>query len=261
VVLAEAAKVLRPRGILMMPLKGIWLQELAYADPSERPITDVDVLVAERHYTLALSSLRAAGWTYLGSNVSEASLRAPGLPLPLDLHRRLFSRGAFRMPSTELFERGTRDRDVYGVEVMLPHALDVLAHLVGHFVKSRGGPDSERVQMRDFGVVAAAAALEPSVAARHLERCGVARAARYALRCAEAYDRGGFCEATLRALAPDLIGEVCAGAMLRLRRRAEVTAKTAVLPGFVLETSLPRALETLVLRAWDRRADEQRRDR
>lgn len=252
---------LGPQGILMMPLKGIWLQELAYADPSERPITDVDVLVAERHYTRALSSLHAAGWTYLGSNVSEASMRAPGLPLPLDLHRRLFSRGAFRMPSSELFERGTLDRDVYGVEVMLPHALDVLAHLVGHFVKSRGGPDGEPAQLRDFGAVAAAAALEPSVAARHLERCGVARAARYALRVAGAHDRAGFCEATLNALAPDPIGEVCARAMLQVRRRAGVAARIAVLPGFVLETSLPRALETLVLRAWDRRADDQRRER
>jgi hypothetical protein len=252
-VLEAAVRALGSRDILLMPLKGIWLQVFVYADPGERPITDVDVLVREADYAPALAALRDAGWKHCDTNVFATALRAPGLPLVLDLHRRLFARSAFRMPSAELFERGTPDRERYGCEVVLPAALDVFAHLVGHFVKSRGGRDSPAFQRRDFVMLAEHCRLEPTRTAQHLVRCGLARASRYALRCvSDDLDTRGFCRATLAALPPDPSGDASAAALLRLRDRIGRGSRLAALPGFALEPSLSAALGSLALRTWDR---------
>ncbi|HKP63391.1 MAG TPA: nucleotidyltransferase family protein [Polyangiales bacterium] len=252
-VLEAAAGALAQRSIRLMPLKGIWLQERVYAaDPAERPITDVDVLVPEGDYARAIELLCAAGFRLLSSDVWQAALLAPGLPLPLDLHKRVFARAAFRMPTAELFARGTRDRRRFGVELVLPDPLDVFAHLVGHFVKSRGGRDSAPFRLRDFARLAEGARLDPERTARHLMHCRLARASRYVLSCVpDALDPSGFCAATLARLPRDPAGEVCASTMLRLRDRVGPRARLAALPGFVLEPSLGAAVVSLVMRAWD----------
>ena len=252
-VLDAAVRVLAPHSIDVMPLKGIWLQQFVYADPSERRITDVDVLVPEGRYEGALAALRDAGWQRSGGNLTETSFLAPDLPLPLDLHAALFVHDAFRMPASALFARGHADEDAFGVRVTLPDPLDVLAHLVGHFVKSRGGRDSEARALRDFPAFLERYALSPSHIAEHLERCGMARTSRYALRCVPSeLDRNAKCRAVLAALAPDPLGSACAAAMLALRRRATQNSKAAVLPGFVLEASLARGVRSALLRAVDR---------
>jgi hypothetical protein len=252
-VLEAAVRVLAPRAIVVMPLKGIWLQQFVYGDPSERRITDVDVLVPEDQYRPALVALREAGWQVCSSNSTEAALRAASFPLPLDLHRSLFTRGAFRMPARALFERGQVDGEAFGVRVTLPDPLDVLAHLVGHFVKSRGGRDSELRALRDFPALLERYGFGPQIVATHLERCGMARASRYALQCVpEDLDPKGLCDAVLAALGSDPIGSVCAEAMLALRRRASAGTPAAMLPGFVLEGSLLRGLRSAALRAVDR---------
>lgn len=255
--LHDAAQLLAARSISLLPLKGIWLQLAAYEDPAARPITDVDVLVPDHAYERACATLREAGWRRLGSNVSESSWRSPAWPLPLDLHRRLFSRGAFGLHEREVFERGRYDSKTYAMPLVLPDPADVFAHLVGHFVKSRGGPDSRLPALRDFGVIGERCGLSASAAATHLAQNGLARAARYVLPLAAAHDRQGFCRAVLAALPSDPLGALCAGAMLRARKHIGSASPLAVLPGFVLERSLPNALYTLALRAWDRRHDER----
>ena len=228
------------------------MHEFVYDDPSERPITDVDALVPEADYGRALESLRSAGFQLRTSNVFQTVLLAPGLPLPLDLHRRLFARSSFHMPSRELFARGQHDRERYGVELVLPAPRDVFAHLVGHFVKSRGGEDSQRFQLRDFGALAERCALEPRSTAEHLVDCGLARASRYALLCVPSeLDARGFCRSTLAALPRDHTGSACATSMLRLRKSVSARSSLAMLPGFVLEPSLPAAVGSFALRAWD----------
>jgi Uncharacterised nucleotidyltransferase len=255
--LRNAAELLASHSIPIMPLKGIWLQLAVYEDPAARPITDVDVLVPDHAYQRACTVLREAGWQRLGANVSESAWRSPTWPLPLDLHRRLFSRGAFRLPEHELFERGRHDCSTYDAPLVLPHPLDVFAHLVGHFVKSRGGPDSRPESLRDFGVMGGRCALAATATAAHLARSGLARAARYVLPLAAAHDPGGFCRAVLAALPADPLGSLCARGMLLARAHVRSDSPLAVLPGFVLERSLPHAARTLALRAWDRRRDQR----
>jgi hypothetical protein len=254
-VLGQAAELLAPHGILLMPLKGIWLQRLIYPDPAERPITDVDVLVPERRYREVLARLAEAGWTLCGANVSEASYRAPGLPLPLDVHKRLFGRGAFRLPNAELFARARPDAEAFGLRLLLPDPLDVFAHLIGHFVKSRGFTPTPELTVRDLVLLAAAGLFEPRRCAAHLDASGLARAARYTLPLIAASDAGGFGRAVLDALPPDPVGAGIARAMTALGAHMHARSGWSAALGFVLEPSLPRALLSFGLRVWDRRSD------
>lgn len=251
--LRAAAQVLATRALPVMPLKGIWLQQFVYADPSERTITDVDVLVPESRYAEAIATLREAGWEAGSSRMSETAMHGPGLPLPLDLHRRLYARGAFRMASDQLFARGTPDRSAFDVDLVLPDPRDVFAHLIGHFVKSRGAADGDNHELRDLPLVATRFELDPSATARHLEQCGLARASRYALACVPA-QRGGrdVCREILGALAPDPLGIALATAMIQLRIRVDARSRLAALPGFVLERSVPGAAISAALRVIDR---------
>jgi hypothetical protein len=252
-VLEASARLLGEHAIPVMPLKGIWLQQFVYSDPGERPITDVDVLVPDGLYTRAVAVLREAGWEWRAENIAETALRSPGWPLALDLHRALFARSGYRMSARELFERGHADDSAYGVQVISPDPRDVFAHLVGHFVKSRGGRDTSSHELRDLPAIAARFGLEPDATARHLEQCGLARASRYALRCVpDSFDPAGFCRATWAALAPDVIGQACADTMLALRERTTARSVWASLPGFVLEPSLPGGVVTAVMRVFDR---------
>jgi hypothetical protein len=256
-VLREAALVLARRGITVMPLKGIWLQQLVYAEPSQRAITDVDVLVPEQRYGDACAALLEAGWSCDGGNVSESSYRAPGLPLPLDLHKRLYSRAAFRMRSAELFERGRPDTDLFGVALTLPDPVDVLAHLIGHALKSQAGLTSSDVAFRDIPLLVAAFSLDPAVVAARLDHYGLGRASRLILPLTAASDPHAFGSAVLRALKFDPVGTMITRAMTALSTHIDRESRWAALPGFALESSLARGVVVCALRAWDKRLDYQ----
>src|SRR5688500_13752992 len=83
--LRRCTAVLSPLGIYPMPLKGLWLQRYAYREVEERAITDVDVIVPDGAFALARCALERAGFIPENANASEVALRAPGLPLPIDL--------------------------------------------------------------------------------------------------------------------------------------------------------------------------------
>jgi hypothetical protein len=253
--LESTAAILGRAGIPIMPLKGIWLQRLVYADPSERLISDVDVLVPDGSYERACALLVAAGWKLRSSNVCESSYHAPGLPLPLDLHRQLFTRRSFRLSTAQLFARGQPDSALFGTGVVLPDPLDGLAHVLGHFVKARGYAGRFDHALRDVPLLAAKCGLDPSRCAAHLADCGMARAARYALPLMAADDPAGFAAAVLHALPADPLGAALAHAMRALRARCAAQSPWAVLPGFALEPSLSDALLVLALRALDKPAD------
>jgi Uncharacterised nucleotidyltransferase len=256
-VLRQAAGVLVRHGIFVMPLKGVWLQHFVYREPGQRVITDVDVLVSEQRYADACGALVEAGWSPQGGNVSESSYCAPGLPLPLDLHKRLYSRAAFRMSSRELFERSRPDSTTFGVAVVLPDPVDVLAHLIGHALKSRAGLSSDSNVLRDIPQLAAAFVLDPTHCAARLEHYGLARAARFVLPLTAAHDASGFGAAILRALCFDPVGVAVTQAMKALSAHMGSQSQLSALPGFALESSLGRGVLACALRAWDKRFDYQ----
>jgi hypothetical protein len=254
-VLVAAADALAGGGISLMPLKGIWLQRFAYADAHERAITDVDVLVQEHDYAAARARLAACGWQLRSANVSESTYGSPGLPLPLDLHARLFTRGVFRMPTSGMFARGHSDEAVFGVRVVLPDPLDVLAHAIGHALKGGGAWAGDGHELVDIPRLAAAERLDPRRAAAHLEQLGLGRAARFVLPLTAANDPHGFASALLAALRVDPVGRVLTRTARALRTHMNGQARMASAVGFALDSSLPRAGYALALRVWDKRLE------
>src|SRR6266511_5085875 len=89
--LREVARALGDSGIPVMPLKGVLFQLVLYADPAERRLCDVDVLVPESRFAEAIAILMQHGYRpeSAGPSWIEAAFRSPR-GLPLDLHRRVF---------------------------------------------------------------------------------------------------------------------------------------------------------------------------
>jgi hypothetical protein len=252
--LVRAASVLGAAGIAVVPLKGVWLQACVYRGRGTRAITDVDVLVRERDFDAALAALARDGFRARERHTrSEQALSHPALQLPLDLHCRLFTRGAFRLSTQSLFERARPDAEVFGVPLLLPDARDVYAHLIGHFIKSRTSL-RDRARIADFVAIADQCRLDAGDLARHLDAAGMARAARYVL-----HDIAGggdsFSRALLAALPRDPVGAGVAAVARAVAEQLPATGPArafGALPGFLLDRSLAAGLRSMVLRLHER---------
>jgi hypothetical protein len=242
--LDEAAKLFLVAGVPVMPLKGMWLQQVVYASAYERGMSDLDLLVPEDRYHEAGEILRAAGWRCSTWNTWEATFRSPRYALPIDLHCALFPSGAFHMPTAELFRRGRCDRETFGVELVLPDPRDVFAHLVGHFVKSQIPHALEPKLGPELVQLSRVCRLEPDVLAAHLERCGMARAARYALTLAARGDSTQHCQRVLDSLEADPASDRLVSMLIATRGVLTRYWLLSTLRGFALESSWLRSLRT-----------------
>ena len=254
-VLARAAAVLAPADIPLMPLKGIWLQARVYDPPEARPLTDVDVLVPEARFEQALSLLERDGFVREQDNRSECALTHADLPLQLDVHCRLFQPGAFALPTAALFARARIGSAIFGVELHEPDPVDVLAHLVGHFVKSRAAPAGSPYH-EDFQRMFDVLNLDPVTCALRLQQSGMSRAAGYAFAHNAREGHEGP-EAVLAALPIDPIGAALCGLSALVAARAGPHQLMGAVPGYLLDRSLMagvlgagrRASERLRIRA------------
>ncbi|MBZ0118220.1 MAG: nucleotidyltransferase family protein, partial [Sandaracinaceae bacterium] len=122
--LIDAVKLLNRQGILPMPLKGVLLQHLVYRDPSERVLSDVDLLVPPGHFDEAVRALRAAGYALAPEGRAAVHAKGPSARLEIDLHRRLFAPGLFGLSARHLFERGHLDERLFDCVVVVPSAED-----------------------------------------------------------------------------------------------------------------------------------------
>jgi hypothetical protein len=248
--LQRAARALAVRDIPLMPLKGVWLQATVYDPPESRALTDADVLVPEERYAEAVEALLGLGFERQQQNVSEVALWHPELPLQLDVHRRLFLPGAFSLSTAGLFARATRDVTSFGAPVWMPDPMDGLAHLVGHFVKSRESPRESRYH-EDFVRVLDGFELDATSCARHLHDAGMARAARYALQ-APAGAGHSRVRGILAALPPDPLGDVLVALSAGVRGASGGGRLLSAAPGYLLERSLPSAVSVGARRALER---------
>jgi hypothetical protein len=244
--LEELAGALAGRGIPIMPLKGVLFQLVLYADPSERAVSDVDVLVPERHFAVAIETAIALGCRPLSAGPSwiEATFMTP-CGLPLDLHQRLFCSRRYHMPTDDVFHRASVASGLIGAPIWLPHPLDIFAHLIGKFVSDHVHAEA-RARLRELELVATHYRLEPVPVAKHLIECGLGRAARHVLSRATTELEHPFFGAVLSALPDDPVG-------LLLARIAaagtERPARSLLAPicAHMLNTSLPRAATSLAL--------------
>lgn len=206
-IMRRVASALAAQGIPCLPLKGVLLQQTVYQGARHRPVSDIDVLVPEMDLEAAVGAVRQVGFRrrHAPAEGITALLVHDELPVSLDLHRRLFARGLFRVSTTELFARSSLDHVQFGAAVHIADPLDVYSHLVGHFAKSRMTAERNARHLADFRAVSDRHDLGPKRTARHLERLGLARAARYVLPLVAA-DGDDFAADVIDRLAPDRVG-------------------------------------------------------
>ena len=250
VVLQRCVEVLEPLGIAVMPLKGLWLQHFVYGPSGPRLITDVDVLVLPERYREAQAALVQAGWTLQAEEISESTLFAPGLGLPLDLHKHLYTRGAFRASAQRIFSRGVPNSDAFDCPVMLPEPLDVFSHLVGHALKGAGAWRGNGNELTDIPKLIEAFKLSPQLCAARLQEDGLTRAARFVLPLVRS--EGGSAVAEILACLPrDPVGVSLEHVVHALWRAHSSGRYAHTVAGFMLDSSMLRGAYALCLRVLD----------
>jgi hypothetical protein len=250
-VLEDVARALGAHGIPVLPLKGVLFQQLLYADPVARALMDVDVLVPERQFERAIRVLVAAGFRArsAGRSLCECALTSPR-GMSVDLHRRLFSRGRYKLTTEAVFRRSTQNLDLLGTPLQLAHPHDIAAHLVGKFVSDHEahGPGPRLLELARW---LRHCAIDPQRLARHLRACGMSRAARYTFARGVELDIDPCFRAALAALPGDALGQACCGVARASIPRLKGGALGA-LPAHLLNESLPRGAASLALSAAER---------
>jgi hypothetical protein len=104
-------------------------------------------------------------------------------PLSIDLHHTLFPHGLFRASTNELFSRAERDASLFSAPVARMTDHDLVAHLIGHFVKGRGTfrRDTSLDDLRWILGQRLFGAADSEVLGAHLRELGLQRAAGYVL--------------------------------------------------------------------------------
>jgi hypothetical protein len=250
-VLRDAAEVLAASRIAVMPLKGVLFQQLLYRDPADRVLTDVDVLVPEADFERAIGSLIAAGFAprTAGRSLVEVALQSPR-GMTLDLHRRLFGLGRYKLSTEAVFRRATTDERLLGVPLQIAHPHDTAAHLIGKFVSDHESKEPME-RLTELALWANYCHINPRRLAPHLCACGMARAARYVLGRGVELTGDPFFSDTLRALPLDRLGGLWAlGARVLFAPLSQ--SPLATVPAHLLNASVPRGGASLALAAVQR---------
>lgn len=237
----DVARRLGDLGISVMPLKGVLLQHWLYEDPSERPLTDVDLLVRPWDLREAVERLEAAGYRTVGRSGIGAMVMQTPFGLALDLHCRLFDSARYRIPTDDLFARSSEDHVLFGAAVRLPAPLDVYAHLVGKV-------GSDHLDSRSFGrldeIARMGARLDasPRTVARHLVHCGMRRVSRYVLPLVHQATGDAFALQVSDSLPFDPIGRGIAALATPTLAACSPHSRIGAVMAHLLNDSLPRGV-------------------
>jgi hypothetical protein len=144
-VLRRVVDELAPQGTRVMLLKGAALATTIYSSFAERPMGDIDILVAPSDAQRAWTRLREIGWTLElsgGAEFHDTHHHLPGLHDPgglnivLEVHRTMLPRtGPFLLDETDLW-RDARSVRLGANEVWVPSDQHQLLHLCVHFAWS-----------------------------------------------------------------------------------------------------------------------------
>ncbi|MBT8453429.1 MAG: nucleotidyltransferase family protein [Deltaproteobacteria bacterium] len=236
----DVARRLAEPGIRVMPVKGALLQHWLYDDPTDRPLTDVDLLVLPQNLERAVRQLASAGYrTLLRPSFGAVVLHTP-FGLALDLHPSLFDAARYRLRTAELFARGTEDTRLYSAHVILPSPLDAYAHLIGKF-------GSDHLDCRATGRLdeiarmASRIDLPAETVAEHLVDCGMRRVSRYVLPLVHQTMNEPFAAKVHSSLPFDPVGACIATLASSGLHNAPAVSRRGALFAHSLNDSLPRA--------------------
>lgn len=246
-------------GIIPMLLKGALWQRTLYASAIERPISDVDILIPQGRFNLARRALIEAGFVSMPNpqGAHEIELRTPDLLIPVDLHRSLFGAGRYTLDTRQVFKRSRLDTTLYGVALHLPAPEDQLSHLIGHFAADHGPLDPKHAM--DLARLVTRERLHAETCARHLDRCGLGRAARYALPELATDASADFVSHCLASLTRDPLGDLIAQQTQKVVRERGRNFWGSVALGHALNHSLHAAANAAALAAWHRLMFARRR--
>ena len=235
-------------GVVLMPLKGVLMLARWPELLGSRDLTDVDLLVRPDDVPTLVEALRARGFERTVSNSAGIVFASEASPFSIDAHHRLFQHGLFHAPTSGLFSRATVDATLFAAPVARMSDEDLLAHLVGHFVKGRGvfAEDKSLDDIRwlfEQGAFPREAA-EPLAA--HLRKLGLHRAAGYTLGHAS-FQRHPVVPALLRSLRLTAV-ERCLVATARLDTNLHAREPRWWTP-HLLDRSLPAGSRSLALHA------------
>lgn len=252
---ADVAQKLAAPGISVMPVKGALLQHWLYDDPTERPMTDVDLLVRPDALERAVTQLESEGYRTVARPSAGAVMMETPFGLALDLHPTLFDPARYRLPTTELFARGTVDTILFGASVRLPSPLDVYAHLIGK-VGSDHLDARATARLDEISRMVRRIDAPPETVARHLVHCGMRRVSRYVLPLVHQATGDPFAREVHDRLPFDPVGgSIAVIANLGLRAAPPVSWWGALI-AHLLNHSLPRGaysgVRALVQRAAQR---------
>ncbi len=126
------------RGIVLMPLKGVLLLGRWPALRGRRDLVDIDLLVRGSDIEAVSLVLDALGFEATVCSSAGRTFVSDAWPLSIDMHHHLFPHGLFRMSTDGVFSRAELDASLFAAPVARMSDENVLAHLIGHFVKGRG---------------------------------------------------------------------------------------------------------------------------
>ncbi len=167
--------------IVLLPIKGVLLQQWVYDSPAKRPTTDIDLLIRRDDQHNAHRLLLDQGYRFVETCRSRvARVYQSPWGLSIDLHHRIFPYGRFAMPTEGIIQRSTYDTQLFDAPIRRMHALDLFAHMLGKLTGDHADLNDAR-RLQDMREIPQALKLDAQETADHLLQCDLHRAAYYVL--------------------------------------------------------------------------------
>jgi hypothetical protein len=121
--LVSVAAALAKRGIPVLAVKGVVTSGWLYRDPSERPLTDLDIRVRPRDFTAVVRACASEGWQLERRLWSYRTLMIGVDEITVDVESHVGPPGATSLPVDRLFDRASLDPEGFWIPEPHDHAL------------------------------------------------------------------------------------------------------------------------------------------
>ena len=165
---ARLAGALTSAGVPWRPLKGAWLADNAYPDPTLRPMADTDIYVPPEHVPAADAALSGMGYRHAGTSWKHDAYAMPGAavvdwrgehpdnPRPVDVHARVLE--GFRGLTLDIGALTASPEATAAMPVdPWPDDAAMLLHITAHATVDALSRKLRLLSLVDVGVVASRA--------------------------------------------------------------------------------------------------------